>query len=225
MITIFIRTLIVYVVLISAMRLMGKRQIGELEISDLVTTLLISEIASLPITDSSIPISHAVIPIIILITFEICSSSIIVLFPKIKGLVTARPATLIKNGKLCRKAMMSSRISIDELISELRQDGYVDISEILYAILEKNGKITIIPRAKANIPTCQQLNVKTVERGIFHIVIDNGTVNNYGLSEVGLSKAQLIHKLQKQGKRIGDIYLMMIDDIGNERIISKEDAS
>ncbi len=225
MTTIFIRTVIIYIILITAMRLMGKRQIGELEISDLVTTLLISEIASLPITDTSVPISHAIIPIVILIAFEICSSAAVMLFPKIKNVITDRPSTLIKNGKLSRKAMIESRISIDELITELRQNGYIDIDEILYAILEKNGKITLIPKAKYNLPTCEQLNIKAPEKGIFHIVIDNGVLNAHGLCEVGLTKEQIIHKLQKRGEAITDIYLMMISDIGEERIISKKEAS
>ncbi len=224
MTTILLRTVIIYIILIVAMRLMGKRQIGELEVTDLVTTLLISEIASLPITDNSIPISHAIIPIAILITFEICSSSIVVLFPKLKNLVTARPSTLIKNGKLCRREMMNSRISLDELISELRQDGYVDIDDILYAILEKNGKLTIIPKAKANAPTCKDLNVKVKENGIFHIVIDNGVVNTHGLAEVSLTREQLDAKLAKKGLISKDIYLMMIRDDGEERIISKKEA-
>lgn len=225
MTTIFVRTVIVYVVLMVAMRLMGKRQIGELEVSDLVTTLLISEIASLPITDNAVPLSHAVVPITVLITFEISSSALVVLFPKIKNLVTARPSTLIKNGKLCRQAMMDSRITLDELITELRQSGYVDINEILYAILEKNGKITLIPKAKNELPTCEQLNVKPMDRGIFHIIIDNGILNAHGLSEVGLNQAQIERKLSKRGEEIGDIYLMMISDLGEERIISKKEAS
>ncbi|MBQ9113082.1 MAG: DUF421 domain-containing protein [Clostridia bacterium] len=225
MATILIRTAIVYVLLTAAVRFMGKRQIGELEVSDLVTTLLISEIASLPITDSSIPLSHAVIPIIVLVAFEICSSALTVLFPRIKGLFTARPATLIKNGKLCRRSMIDSRISLDELISELRQNGYVDINEVLYAILEKNGKITIVPKARYTLPDCEQLQVKTTERGIFHIVIDNGTVNAHGLSEVGLTRSQLDSKLESKGRSVKDIYLMMINDSGDERIICKEDAS
>ena len=224
MTTILIRTVITYIVLMVAMRLMGKRQIGELEVTDLVTTLLISEIASLPITDSTIPISHAIIPISILITFEIFSSSIVVLFPKLKNLVTARPSTLIKNGKLCRREMMNSRISLDELICELRQNGYYDIDDVLYAILEKSGKMTIIPKAKANTPTCEQLNVKTREEGIFHIIIDNGTVNSHGLSEVSLTRSQLEHKLAKKGLVAKDVYLMMIKDTGEERIISKKET-
>ena len=225
MATIFIRTVIVYILLTAAMRFMGKRQIGEHEISDLVTTLLISEIASLPITDSSIPLFHAMLPIIILVAFEICTSALTVLFPKIKNLFTARPATLIKNGVLCRDSMINSRISLDELISELRQNGYVDIDQILYAILEKNGKMTIIPKAKNTLPDCQQLQIKTKEEGIFHMVIDNGTVNSHGLSEVGLTRGQLDRILKKRGRTVKDIYLMMINDCGEERIIVKEDVS
>jgi len=225
MATILIRTLIVYVVMVSAVRLMGKRQIGELEVTDLVTTLLVSEIASLPITDNSIPISHAVIPIVIVIVLEVASSALTVLFPKMKNLVTARPSTLIKNGKLCRRSMMDARLSLDELISELRQSGYVDIDEVLYAILEKNGKITIVPKVKYKVPTCEQMQVKVTESGIFHIVIDNGTVNKHGLKEVGLTRGQIQHKLDKRGLKTSDVYLMMIDDAGEERIISKEDAS
>ncbi len=224
MATVFLRTIIIYVILIAAMRLMGKRQIGELEISDLVTTLLISEIATLPITDSAVPISHAIVPIVILITFEISSSALVALFPKIKNLITDRPSTLIRDGRLCRRAMLDSRISLDELITELRQSGYVDIDEIRYAILEKNGKITLIPKAKYNVPTCEQLNIKADEQGIFHIIIDNGMLNSHGLFEVGLGKGQIEHKLKKHGLGINDVYLMMISDGGEERIISKKEA-
>ncbi len=223
MTTILIRTVIVYIVLIAAVRLMGKRQIGELEVTDLVATLLISEIASLPITDANIPISHAIIPIVILMSFEVCSAALTVLFPKIKGLFTARPSTLIKNGVLCKNSMLNSRISNDELISELRQNGYTDINDVLYAILEKNGKLTIIPKARRNVPTCEDLQIKVKENGIFHIVIDNGTVNTHGLFEVGLTEAQLTHKLKAKDTRAKDVYLMMISDSGEERIIKKED--
>ncbi len=224
MTTILIRTLIVYISLMIAMRLMGKRQIGELEVADLVTTLLISEIASLPITDTTLPLSHAIIPIAILISFEICSSAITVRFPRFKKLITARPTALIYNGKMQRKAMFEARISNDELMTELRQNGYIDIADIDFAILEKSGKITVIPKPKAANPTCEQLNIKTRDTGIFHIIIDNGCANSYGMSLVGLSRAQLDRKLKKQGRRVSDVFLMLVNDVGEERIIYKEDA-
>lgn len=224
MVTILVRTVIIYVLMICTMRLMGKRQIGELEVSDLVTTLLISDIASLPITNYNIPISHAVIPIVLLLTFEVLSAALAVWFPRFKGVVTARPSTLIKNGVICRRSMMDSRISLDELVSELRQSGYVDIDEILYAILEKNGKITIIPKVAHKVPDCAQLQIKCTENGIFHIIIDNGAVNKHGLSEVNLSAEQLEYKLKKRGVCARDVYLMMISDTGEERLVLKKEA-
>lgn len=224
MVTILIRTAIIYVLMVCTMRLMGKRQIGELEVSDLVTTLLISDIASLPITNYSIPVSHAVIPIVLLLTFEVLSAALAVWFPRFKGLVTARPSTLIKNGVICRKSMLDARISLDELISELRQNGYVDIDEVLYAILEKNGKITIIPKAAHKVPDCTQLQIKCKENGIFHIVIDNGVINKHGLSEVNLTIEQLEYKLKKESVCAHDVYLMMVSDAGEERLILKREA-
>lgn len=224
MATILLRTVIVYVVLMCAMRLMGKRQIGELEVADLVTTLLISEIASLPITDNTLPLSHAVIPIAILVSFEVLTAAITVKFPKFKNLITARPATLICHGKLNRRTMFESRISNDELMTELRQNGYIDIRDVSYAILEKSGKITVIPKPQAATPTCEQLGIKMKDTGIFHIIIDNGTANKFGMSQVRLSKSQLSNKLSKQGKKISDVFLMLVNDAGEERIIFKEDA-
>ena len=104
MVTVLIRTLIIYLSLILVMRLMGKRQIGELEISDLVTTFLISEIASLPITDIKIPLSHAIIPIIVLLTLEVVISMFLSKFPKLKFLFSTRPTTLIRDGVLQKKS-------------------------------------------------------------------------------------------------------------------------
>ena len=168
MTTLFVRTLLIYILLLLAMRLMGKRQIGSLEISDLATTILISELAALPITDPTIPLNHAVIPISLLVAFEILSSLLLARFPKIKNLLTPRPTTLIQDGKLNQKAMRQARLSADELISELRQKDFTDLSEIRYAILEQNGKITIIPYAKHRPPTANQLSIALPETGLFH---------------------------------------------------------
>lgn len=208
----------------ASMRLMGKRQIGELEVADLVTTLLISEIASLPITDNTLPISHAIIPIAILISFEVCTSALTVRFPRFKNLITARPATLISHGKINSRAMLESRISNDELMTELRQNGYIDIKDVSYAILEKSGKITVIPSPEAATPTCKQLNVKTSDSGMYHIIVDNGCANSHGMSLVGLSKKQLEQKIRLQGRELKDVYLMLINDVGDERIIYKEET-
>ena len=173
MLTVFIRTFIIYISLIIVMRLMGKRQLGELEISDLVTTFLISEIASLPITDSEIPLTHAIIPIIVLLLLEVGISAFLSKFPKLKFIFSARPSTLIKDGELCKKALLDSRISFDELFTQLRQQGCDDISQIKYAILEQNGNITVIQRAKYK-PLCPadiDLSVKSGSTTEKHAIV------------------------------------------------------
>ena len=223
MLSIFIRTIVVYLLLTILLKLMGKRQIGELEVSDFVTTLLISEIASLPITDSSIPISHAVIPIVILVFFEVTSSVLIICFPRLKNLLTARPTTLVYDGKICRNAMRRARISVDELISELRQKEMTDLSEVLYAILEQNGKITVIPKAAYRVPTARQMGLAPKEEGIYHIVIDGGVLNTHSLEELGVKEERIDGILKQRALTRKEIYLMLMSDAGHFRIIRKEE--
>lgn len=225
MTTILIRTVIIYLILNVAIRLMGKRQIGELEISDFVTTLLISEIASLPITDNSIPISHAFIPIVTLIFLEISSSLLIVSVPRLKNLLTARPTTLIRNGKFCQKAMRQARISLDELVSELRQKDITDLSEISYAILEQSGKISVITKACQRPPTVEQLGIEVKENGIYHIVIDNGTINRHSLDQMNKGEKEIERILKKRGLTKKEVYLMMMSDSGDVTVIPKEDKA
>lgn len=223
MTTIFLRTTIIYLVLLTAMRLMGKRQIGELEISDLITTLLISEIASLPITDSNIPLSHAIIPIILLLTFEVISSALLVKIPSMKSLISTRPTTLIKNGKLLSSQMKNARITADELISELRQQGISDLSEVNYAILEQNGKISVIPKAEFKPLTAKDMGIKVSDSGLYHIIIENGEINPNGVSEMGLESPVLENILKKENLSADKIYLMLVSDLGEIQIIRKEE--
>ncbi len=224
MTTILIRTLLIYIILVISMRLMGKRQIGELEISDLVTTFLLSEIASLPITDNSIPLSHAIIPIVTLITFEIASSALLAACPSIKNFISARPTTLIQNGKICGKAMKQARLSADELISELRQKDITDITEVRYAILEQNGKITVIPRAEFRPPNAKQMKIKVSDSGIYHIVIDKGVINKHNLQELNLTRENIEKELAKQQLSIKDVYIMMKSDAGETLLLRKNEV-
>ena len=204
------------------MRLTGKRQIGELELSDLVTTFLISELASLPITDSLIPLSHAIIPIITLVTFEVFSSFLVVHFPSLKNIISSRPSVLINKGKPDRRAMLAARISVDELISEMRQKGITDISEVQYAILEQNGKLTVIQKAPYKTPTAAQLNIKATEAGISHIVVCEGRINQNTLKTLSLSKKEVLDEIESRGATLKEVYIMLMDDAGNIQIIKKE---
>jgi uncharacterized membrane protein YcaP (DUF421 family) len=205
------------------MRLMGKRQIGELEVSDLVTTILISEIASLPITNTSVPLSHAIIPTATLLSFEVISSFLIAKYPRVKNLLTDRPSILIKKGSFCKKAMLDARISTDELIGELRQQGITDPAEVLYAILEQNGKITVIPKEEFRTPTLKQLGIEPKKSGLYHIIIDRGVVNKHALAEFAPFKQKINSYMSSRSIAPRDIYIMMISDAGEIEVILKED--
>lgn len=222
MITVLFRTIIIYVLLIVVMRLMGKRQIGELEVSDLITTFLISEIASLPITDTELPLSHAIVPIVILLTLEVSIATLLARFPKFKKLATARPSILIKDGDICQKAMSDARLSFDELLSELRSQSVDNISQIKYAILEQNGKITVIQKARYQQPSAEQLGIEAKETGLFHIIIEQGSLNKHGMEQLKLTDKDISNLLDKKNLHLKEIYLMMINDAKEVKIVPKE---
>ena len=224
MLTILIRTLLVYVILIATMRLMGKRQLGELEISELVTTLLVSEIASLPIVDQNLPLVYAVIPLVTILTLEVVLSVILLKCPRLKNMASTRPSVLIRHGRVDQGELCRNRISIDELISEVRQAGFSTLDEIDYAIVEQNGKISILPKKSAQPPTCEELGLRSEENGIVHVLIADGHKNLYNLKLLGIDNAALSQLLKKEALREQDVFFLGCDDTGKFYWIRKEQA-
>ena len=214
MITLIFRTLLVYISLIIIMRLMGKRQIGELEVTDLVATLLLSEIASLPITDPNIPVLHAIIPMIVLLSLEVFSSYILLRAPKLKKILSATPTILIKDGILDQAALMSVRLSIEELMSEIRQQGFSSLAYVWYAILEKDGKLTILPRARYSPPTQETLNITSPEESLMHVVYNGGVWNDVGLLMIEKDRAWLEREIAKQGVALADQFCVTANNRG-----------
>jgi uncharacterized membrane protein YcaP (DUF421 family) len=214
MLTILLRTVIIYIILIGTMRLMGKRQLGELEISELVTTLLLSEIAAAPIGDPTIPVIYAVIPLITILTLEITLSIILLKCPRLKSIASARPSILIRHGKIDQKELRRIRISIDELISEIRQTGLSSFAEVDYAILEQNGKISVIPKACCQSPTREDLTLPCTESGVMHILISRGVINRYNLRLLGHNDEWLNKEISRHGCRVQDVFLMTENDSG-----------
>ncbi len=214
MITLIFRTLLVYFFLILIMRLMGKRQIGELEVTDLVATLLLSEIASLPITDPNIPVLHALIPMIVLLSLEVFSSYILLRVPKLKKFLSATPTFIIRDGVLDQAALRATRLSVEELMSEIRQQGFCSIACIWYAILEKDGQLTILPRARYSPPTQEQLNIISPEESLMHVVYNSGTWNDMGLSLIGKDRAWLEKQMVRRGVELRDQFCVTANSRG-----------
>ena len=204
------------------MRILGKRQLGELEVSELITTILLSEIASMPIANQDIPIVYAIIPLITIMLFEVGGSFILCKSPKFKNFLTSPPSTLIYKGQINQQELMKNRISPEELISELRQKNITNPSYVEYAILEQNGLLSVIPKIDHQQPTLKQLNIQDTEEGITHIIISQGTWNEYNLKLLNKNKDDFEKRLQKKRIQTKDVYLLTIDDDNNIDLIIKE---
>lgn len=220
--TIFARTIIIYLILIFAMRLMGKRQVGQLEVSELVTTFLLSELASFPITDDGVPLLFSVIPILTLVAVEVIASYIITKNNVFKRLFGGRPTFIIYKGKIDQKELARNRITIDELFSQLRIKSILSLDDIEYAILEQSGQLSVITKSMCQPVSPSDLNINVPERGIAHAVIMDGHINESNLKVIGKDKAWLTGKVKSHGMKIEDVFIYTINDIGEEKIIKRQ---
>ena len=221
MVVIFIRTIIIYGCLFISMRLMGKRQIGQLDISDLITTLLISEIASLPIENPDIPIIYSIIPIVTLLTFEVSSSTILSRSQFMKNFFSTRPSFLIKDGEIDQRSLSKNRISLDELISKLREQGMNDLGEIKYAIIEPDGQLSVVPFERFRPATPNDIGTCVRETGIMHVIIANGRINEHGLSMTEKNEEWVNSELSRRGIITKDVFLMTLNDADEISITKK----
>ena len=218
MFTILLRTVLIYVFLIGIMRLMGKRQLGELEVTDLVITLLLSEISTIPITDKNTPILYAIIPGATRASLEVFSSGLSLKFPALTKLLSPKPAILVHNGRADRQQMQKVRISMDELMCELRQNNVSDIDQVQYAILESNGKISVITKSACTPPTAEMLGISPEEPGIQHILFCDGIYSDQTLRSLGKDRIWAQKQMRAQGFTPEQVFYMMADDLGNVRI-------
>ena len=215
MITLFIRTLIIYLVLVAAIRLTGKRQIGELQISELVVTFMLSELAVFPITDKNIPMLHSVIPIVLLLSLEIVFSFVQTKSRVFRNIFSGKPTVIVRRGKLLPEALAGNRLDIEELMGELRLKGVFDISDVEYALLEENGKLSVLPKADSSAITPASLGFKVTERGIAHQVISDGCVSDEELSAASKDRSWLTRILEGAGTVESDVFLMTVNDAGD----------
>lgn len=222
MATCLIRTVLIYILLVLAIRVTGKRQIGELEISELVSTFLISEIASMPIGNQEIPLSFAVLPVLTIISLEIVVSFLTTRSAIMKKIFLGSPIILIKRGKLQQKELSKARMSMEELLSELRQNGSTSVEEVDYAILENNGKLSVTQKASSKPLTVSDMKLSIPESGIAHAVIIDGTIKKEALSGSGLDQRWLDIQIKKSKLSLGEIFLLTVDDLGKINIIKKE---
>lgn len=211
MAAIFIRTFLIYLFLSISIRIMGKRQIGELETNELISTLVISEVAALPIADPDIPLLNAIIPVSLIVCLEIIVSFTKNKSEKIKRYVEGEPVFLIYDGKLDQAALADTRISINEVLCEIRMQGVAGIEEVSYAVLEQNGKISVFDKSAAT--------------DFSHPVIVDGEINREALRRLSRDEAWLSTRLLEEKIAADDIFLMTATADGRVNILKKEEKN
>ena len=223
MATAFIRTIVLYFLIMVGLRLLGKRQIGELEPIELVLTLLISDLAAVPMQDFGIPLLNGVIPIVTLLLLSMLLSWGSVRSIRLRRLICGSPTALILDGKVQQDAMRHNRFTLDELTQELRNQGILDIASVEYAVLETNGRLNIILTPEQQPVTATQMGVTPDDTGYFSILINNGRIIDKNLKRMGRDERWLQKQLQQRGvQSVQDVYLLMLNDAGQIYFSAKE---
>ncbi len=223
MLRIFLNSILIYAVLVLLMRLIGKRQLGELELPELIVTFLVSEAASQPLIDPDMSLLRALVPIVTLLALEYLFSLLAVKSVRVRGLLTGKPALLIVHGRIDQKQMQKNRITPDELTEALRADGILDLGTVEYAVLESNGRLNIIPTPGERTVTASQLGLETQDAGYPVIVVNNGRVLRGNLRLLGFDERWLAARLRENGLSVPEeVYMMTADRLGGIYLAPKE---
>ena len=213
------RTIILYIFVTLGIRLMGKRQIGEMQPNELVVTLLISEIAAIPLQDTSQPILNGVVAIFMLVILEILISVISMKSLFMRKIMNGKSAVIIKNGVIDQQMMKSVRMTVLDLVELLRGQDVFDISTVAFAVLEVNGNLSVLLKSSEQPATAADLNVKKDKSLLPLPVISDGKIIKESLEAIGTDEGA-VRKMLK-GDNVSDIFLMTMDRDGNHSIIKQ----
>ncbi len=218
-----IRTIIIYIMLIVAMRVMGRRQLGELQPIELVVTLLISDLASVPMQESGIPLFSGLVPIFVLVAAEILLSTWMLKSPKFASLVSGTPILIIHNGKLDQQALKKLRMSVDDLSESLRKQQVFDLRDIQTAIAETNGTITVYPiAAKRSIVYEDIVPLPIANHGIPLVVLSDGVTCEWAMKACGVDDAWIDRVLQKERCRRDNVMILTVNADKTYYLVPKE---
>ncbi len=202
---------------------MGKRQVGELQPSELVVAIMISDLATIPMSDSAIPLANGIIPILTLIASEIVASICALKSPKIRKILTGAPSVIIRNGKIDRKEMSKNRYNLEDLAEALRMKDYFSFDDVYMAILETNGTLSVIPKSPKRTPTAEELNLPENQETLPFVLIADGKVYPKHLKEAGVNEDWLKKELKKRDiKNVKEVFLMTVNSNGQIGVQKRE---
>lgn len=225
MINLIIRCIIVYFVVIAMVRIMGKRQIGELQPSELVITILISDVASMPLQNMEMPLISTITSLLVLVMFEVLLSVISIKSRTVRKILQGNSVMIIKDGKLIEKRIKLIRYSIDDLMEALRLKDVFDISQVQYAYIETNGAISVELKPQYRTVTAEDMKIATEGGSIPCLVICDGTVIDREFDVCNMTKEKLQKILKKSNLQVDDVLIMTADSSGKTYIKLKEEEN
>ena len=220
--TIFVRTIIIYTFVLIAIRLMGKREIGQLQPYELVVTIMIADVASMPMQNVSIPLVQGIVPILGILVAQVIASVLEFKSKKIHKYITGKPSILMANGKIIEQNMKKQKYTMEGLLEQIRVAGYPSLLDIDYIILETSGQISIIPKAENNPVTIRDMKLQPKYTGYTRPIIIDGTLIKSNLKELGKDEKWLTQQLQRLKINMENTLLFTSDELGNIYCQKKE---
>ena len=207
----YIRTIVLYLILIAVIRLMGKRQVGQMEPSEFVVTMLIANLASIPMQDGAIPLYSGVVPILTILGVELLLSGLSLRSIRLRRLLCGKPVILIENGKILQENLRSTRVSLDELSGHLREKDVLDIRAVQFAILETNGNLSVFPYPEERPASAGDAGIRAREQFLPYTIISDGRLLADNLALAGKDESWLQRTLQSHDTTLEQTWLLTVD--------------
>lgn len=220
----FLRTLLLYIVLVLTVRLMGKRQIGEMEPSEFVVTMLIANLAAIPMQDTAIPLLSGLVPILVILSVELILAVLSLRCIRIRSFFCGKPVVLMENGKILEKNLQKTRVNLDELTMHLREKDIFDLTEVKYAILETNGQLSTLLYAKDRPASAKDAGIRATETELPVTLISGGKVLDENLAIAKKDRAWLEAELKKRACTVRSTLLLTVDAAGKVYLVRREDV-
>lgn len=202
----FIRTIILYISVILAMRIMGKRTIGEMHPTELVVSIMISDLATVPMQSKSAPLTDGIIPIFTLVVLELVFAHLVLKSRLIRRILVGHSCRVVRDGKLCEKQMRQLKVTVDDIEEQIRINGYTSLEEISEIIIETNGQVSVIAKKEASPVTIGDVDIEGEENITPFIVVADGKIRQKDLDEAKISIKDIEREMRKRKiKHIGDI--------------------
>ena len=217
-----VRTLVLYFAVICAVRLMGKRQLGEMDPTELVVTILVSDLAAVPMQDLGIPLFFGLVPIAALVTLEVLLSILSLKSRFFRRLLNGQPAIIIRKGQLDLSKLRQLRLTTEDLVVALRKQSVTSVSDVKYGVIEPDGSLTIVLYPQQQPVTAEMLGITPKDTGLPLVVVSDGRMVPRSLELLHLSPADIERRLKNQSIAVEDVFLMTLDDCGNTFLQKKE---